>query len=270
MKPNIVIGPWIGEFAYEFMCHVGHVRRILKENTFEKVVIASRTGHRYLYLDCGKFEYLTYGDDITQTDMFYAQDVKPMPASSKLAHYLMNSEFEWYHPKPLTPEQFDAQEFIPYGIQSRRIPQYDVIIHARNTDKCGSNYRNWARKNWLDLIQYLLLHEYKIACIGTKHAAMGFEGVDDYRGERLNKICDLLRNARSIVGPSSGPMHLASLCLCPQVVWTDNKIQGAINNTNRFRYETLWNPFDIETRVLDEDNWHPPVEKVIKAVEELL
>jgi hypothetical protein len=70
----------------------------------------------------------------------------------------------------------------------------------------------------------------------------------------------LLANADIVIGPSSGPMHLASLCGAPHVTWTDKA------STKR-RYLGGWNPHKTPCIVLDQSKreFISPVE-ILKAV----
>jgi hypothetical protein len=66
---------------------------------------------------------------------------------------------------------------------------------------------------------------------------------------------DVLRNTKCIFGPSSGPIHLSSLCGCPHVVWGDQS--KSLN-----RHYTNWNPLGTKVLFLDRFLYHPPPEYV--------
>lgn len=267
MINGVIAGPWTGEFGWELFCWQGVIRRLVKDSNFDDVVIISRPGHEVLYEDFSN-KFIEHGGGIKETDMLFAKDAEEIDPESEINEYLCDPDYKWINPRPFSYQLLKGQQFVQYG-NDRSDIEYDIVIHARDTNKINTSYRNWSRGNWLRVIEYLLKHEYRIACIGSKHAAMGFEGVADYRGLPLKVVCDVLRNSGTIVGPSSGPMHLATLCKTPQVVWTDDKYQNSINGTNRKRYEMLWNPFDVKTVVLDHCNWQPEPVEVIRAIEQL-
>jgi len=77
---------------------------------------------------------------------------------------------------------------------------------------------------------------------------------------------DNMAATRLVVGPSSGPMHLASLCGTPHLVWTDQIRYSAIQVNNRKRYETLWNPFCTPCWVLDTQGWAPLPSFVLEEI----
>jgi ADP-heptose:LPS heptosyltransferase len=86
--------------------------------------------------------------------------------------------------------------------------------------------------------------------------AAWLKGTEDLRSIELKKICDIMRNSECVFGPSSGPMHLASLCGAPHIVWSTSK--------NKTRYEENWNPLSTPVLFLDKHGWHPTAEYVVE------
>ena len=155
----------------------------------------------------------------------------------------------------VTPKQ------ISYGEEKEEL-KYDFVIHARNSIKTLrrkdyriDNLRNWEEEKWQQLVDKF--KGYKIACIGSELNSFHLNGTEDLRGTKLSTVADLLKSSKLIVGPSSGPMHFASLCLCPQAVWD--------NVNSRGRYVTSWNPFKTKVyyynneEIKDDPYWHPGV-----------
>jgi ADP-heptose:LPS heptosyltransferase len=113
-------------------------------------------------------------------------------------------------------------------------------------------------------------HGVKMASIGTQ--AYYPKITADLRNIPLNETADLLAGAKLAIGPSSGPMHLASLCGTRHIVWTDDKFWSAAKMNNRTRYESMWNPLKTPCTVVDQYGWDPPVavitSLVLKGLEE--
>ena len=111
---------------------------------------------------------------------------------------------------------------------------------------------NWSVENWSKLRD--LLGNKKIACIGTKQESGIIDGTDDLRDIDIQELLNVMRNSTCAFGPSSGPMHLASLCGLPHVVWSIPQ--------NKVRYEENWNP--LKTKILfdSEHDWHPTPEYI--------
>jgi hypothetical protein len=256
---RLFAGPWVGEFGWELMMWIGHLRACAKN--YKEVIIASRSGHQYLYEDF-MTQFIPYDisgntdcelcDNKTYNDFFTKQ-------LAQEDNYFKVKRFPTWE-KPMGEMFFNSQKFIKYGIKNDRDDNYDIVIHVRNTLKRGSGYRNWHLDNWMELIPKL--EGFRIASCGTKNAAAHIVGTVDKRGIVLSELCNMMANAKLVIGPSSGPMHLASLCGTPHVV-TSHKC-------NIERYEKYWNPFHTKAIVVDDNNWNPSVDRVFSAIKELI
>jgi hypothetical protein len=130
--------------------------------------------------------------------------------------------------------------FIRFGNQLES--GYDIVLHVRNRLD-GVHHNNlYSIPNWNKLINRLRDAGYtKLVAIGTKRQALPLDGVDDLRDAPLQHVMDVIRSARMAIGPSSGPLHLASLCGTPHIVWGEPP---------KDRFETIWNPFKTPVTVL--------------------
>lgn len=149
-----------------------------------------------------------------------------------------------------------------------------IAIHPRNKN----DGREWEKEKWIEYIDCLVKSKpgIKIFYIGkapgsyylfNKNTMYGV-----YAGDSLYMVSRTLSQTRLIIGASSGPLHFASLCGCPQLVWTDKGLWnlGGIKGTNRQRYEKYWNPFHTSVTVIDEYGWNPPVDIIVNKTLELL
>jgi len=162
------------------------------------------------------------------------------------------------------------QEFIRYGVESS--DRKGITLHPRKKN----DGREWSKFKWERYISELKeVTKMVIVPIGATGSAYKLQAAncrDAYIGIRLQTTINVLNNTKLIVGPSSGPMHLASLCGCPQLVWSDNKKWnlGGRKGTNRERYEHFWNPFNCKVNVVDSFGWNPPVDVILSKTKELL
>jgi hypothetical protein len=150
-----------------------------------------------------------------------------------------------------------------------------IFVHARNLGKvwydrkCVGGTRNWPSDKWNALVNSISnpINKIFVSSVGSIDGAINIDNTIDMRGIWVNHLCEFLRQAKVVVGPSSGPMHLAMLCGCPTVVWTHKiKEKSLDGHTNRWRYEQFMNPFQTPVTVIDRFGWNPPVEEVAKAV----
>ena len=109
-------------------------------------------------------------------------------------------------------------------------------------------------------MQHLLSKNLKVCSIGKHGTTSHIDGTDDQRDIPLKDLANLLANSSFIIGPSTGTMHFATLCGCPQFVWTDPE-----NNDN---YINNWNPLKTRVVICNVGNWKPTIDTVIKLLQE--
>jgi hypothetical protein len=252
---RLIVGPWVGEFGWELMSWQGWARRVSQD--FDEVVVCSRPGHELLSADFAD-RYITHNID-------GVKDCYRIRGFDKGAYAELDSELNKLGGTRLRPGKLfplNEQAFIKYGVEGH-VARYDVLIHARK--EIGKRrHHSYPRHRWEPLVAALISRGITVAAIGTE-AFLPF-GALDLRGLTLKYVADTMAACKLVIGPSSGPMHLASLCCTPHVVWTDQGQYSAIGGTNRLRYERLWNPFNTPVRVIDRFGWHPPEEDILSVV----
>jgi hypothetical protein len=259
---KILIGPWVGEFGWELFCWQAFIRAIVKDNNIKEVVCVTREGRDILYEDFATVvNYNPKGD----ANMFMIEESPSVIEDQQsLVDKYVEQGFKVMLPQPLhyrgQPLQTSMGAFYPsfisYG-EKKDACSFDILFHCRSRSfRAGDN---WDKESWDALLE--LCATYKVACIGSKEESFSLEGATDLRGVPLRELVDYLASSRLIVGPSSGPMHLATLCKCPQLVWSGNP-------ANKIRYEKEWNPFDVKVVYLGEDRggWNPDPIEVHKEI----
>lgn len=243
---KIFAGPWVGEFGHELFAWQGILRTIAHNEKYKKFIVCGRKGHDYLYRDFAT-GYVDYDPPSKETSMWTCEKW----------FWDYNGKYDVIV-KPDNYFGYD-QDFIRYG--ERGDHQYDIVIHARSTDKCETSYRNWNRNCWNAFRRNF--PNAKIVSIGTKADALGIDGTDDERDIPLSRLADLLKNSSVLVGPSSGPIHFGSLCGIPHVTWSPEETMSI--TSNKERYEQGWNPLKTPVTFL-EGSWNPDVKDVVGAV----
>jgi len=158
------------------------------------------------------------------------------------------------------------REHREYGRPPR--PLFDAICFFR-PPKLRRGDTNPLRKSFPEeeaarLVELLVAKEWRVGCAGGPDNRT-YPGALDLRGIPLEWLCHSLRGAGVAIGPSSGPMHLASICGCPHVVWCDHA-------NMRKRYEVAWNPFRTPVKYLvptRDGNLNPEVEDIVAAAERI-
>jgi len=255
---TLFAGPWCGEFGWELFCWQGYLRKLSKN--FGKVIVASRTGHEFLYEDFAD-EFYPYDTPASEANMWYGE-----LDGHRRHEFLKQFEFNKYV-EPFNigygmsngeaiifGDKFYNQEYIKYSANTID-EHYDLIVHPRN--KIIGAERNWDKDNWQKLVDGLLKEGYSVAEIGTEEA-FELDGVKDYRNISIRDTVSLINRTKLVAGQSSGPLHLASLAGTPHLVWSD------IGNEPRYKKD--WNPHGTEVIFCSKRGWNPTVNDIKNVI----
>lgn len=241
-------GPFIGEFGWELFCWQGRLRW-LKNNVFDEIYVIAGNANAYLYQDFAIVNDIPNYNRVCD----YQENVS----------FIGNSKIVNYHPefdrKTLHGFNFLEQDFVSYGQVNLESPRLYCVIHARK--RLHRSESNWSQGNYQKVVDILTSNGLDVVSIGLMDYTHDLSNVIDKRNINTEETCNILGNAEFIFGVSSGPMHLASLCLCPQIVITDP--------INHKRYLEDWNPFNTNV-MFTGDSWNPSVEECEKKIMELL
>jgi len=247
MGKTLLAGPWVGEFGWELFCWQGFIRDLSRD--YEKTIVIGRPTNAFLYEDFA--EFVPFDPESFETDAWRCNNAK---SANELVNSIPHDQyfsgqfdigFRYASNHGLiTMGQSDEQEFHQYSSDITD-EGYDVILHGRN--KSTGSERNWSLEQWEKLVS-IIPDDLSIACIGNDEA-FHIEGTEDKRNIDLETLCAIMKNSKVIAGPSSGPMHFASLCGLKHIVWSED--------FNRERYQKLWNPFKTKVIYYSADGWNP-------------
>jgi ADP-heptose:LPS heptosyltransferase len=255
-------GPWRGEFGWELLNWQAFLRWLAPQ--YQKVIVCCRESQFGLYRD---FAHELIPHTLGGTAECNRALEAPDPAEFARIQSLIPPGADWLDPARIGWQPASRKVFYPYG-NFRGELATDIVFHPRGRG-FGTD-RNWSAENWSALVAKLQGAGYRLTCIGLRSATLEVPGdFVDQRDIPLEHTMDLLASARLIIGPSSGPMHLASLCKCPHLVWTDAE-RYARGRTNRTKYEHWWNPFGTKAIVLDDQGFQPSVDHVFEAIQNFL
>ncbi len=264
----LLAGPWVGEFGWELFGWQGYLRHLSK--SYKEVHVISRPGHGRLYEDFAA-SFHEFDPQSWETAMQNCYNIKASPAElvNSIPHtdyfsglFNINVQYDG-HRAVDNSGMFGMQVFHKYQKVGEAKP-FDLLFHPRN--KPSDSLRNWSKDNWQKLVD-LLKDRYTIATIGNEQA-FALEGTTDLRAIPLAELIDHMCCAKLVVGPSSGPMHLASLCGTKHLVWS--------SEVNRLRYKSWWNPFSTEVEFVSNGDfdlragWNPDPQAISDTIHENL
>ncbi len=251
-KLALVADVCVSELGWELMAHQGRVRYHAQNTDY--VVVCSSDYLQPLYADiCDKF----IGHRIKGNRSCHMMKDVTTSNAKQMAHNDVDDTCEelraaGYKVKRIKARGWERypheQLLVPLGNADRareRGHDYRVILHARNRPTgdgfTGSNY---PPASWAPIAGWAISRGLKTCCIGTSEQAFAIPRVDDMRDMDFGELMDMVAAARIVIGPSSGPIHLASLCRTPHVTWSHMRKALSMGCTNKERYETVWNPFE--------------------------
>lgn len=243
---TLIAFPWVGEFGWELMSWQGYVRK--KAAEYDNVIVYSFESREPLYDD---FADVFIGHDLRGDRDCWRLRKCTDPEDERELYAAADRLAKKYEADRITPSglvPLSSQKFIKYGRVSS-LPassRYDVLLHLRQRQRTPEH--NVSTRMAAELLSRLV--PLRVACIGSKREAVALDGADDLRGLPLEEELNVIAGAGVVAGPSSGPMHLASLCGTPHVVWTDMRVWQSIKATNVERYQKLWNPLGTPVRVI--------------------
>jgi hypothetical protein len=272
MKRALIAGPCISEFGWEVMEWQGYVRK--QAEGCDRVIVCSRPHMQPLYADIPglvfiphaiRAEVTTHKADIMHTPdvMQECTELLDTMAADLEARGCAVSRLEVPRSGLRFGSQFEIDGSQVYRRFGRKPPK--IILHIRNKQYTTGSEPNYPAKLWRQIIGRLVArYGGPVAAVGTGTDALCLPPCDDYRDIPLDRLCDLMAGADIAIGPSSGPMHLASLCGCPHVVWTEREATAD-------RYLRGWNPFGTPACALIQERGKWIESKaVIDAVAEII
>lgn len=253
-------GPWVGEFGWELMNWQAYLRALRPR--YDKIMVSARVSSQALYADfCDEF---IPHEIVGRSNSHVAFELQNPDELSRI-YSLVPPDAHHLIPQRYIPES--VQRFIQFGQPSPEKYPVDVLIHARG--RAHETGRNWPQEKWDQLAQALRADGIRVGSVGISSSTMMIPHVTDFRDIPLKDTFDVMASARLMLGPSSGPLHLASLCGLPHLVWTDQRTYG-MGKTSREKYGDWWNPLRTPVRVIDEFEFNPPVELILKAAKMML
>lgn len=277
MKKALVAGPCVSELGWELMAWQGHVRylALTEGDEYDVILVSSSPSRKTLYDDFAN-EFRGHQVEGVRDCHSMKKIYNPMQMLmaendlDDIADELRSNDYMVRRVRPSGWNLYKGEQtFVPYGVAKwaeDRKRKYDVVIHARNrSDKTEFTGTNYPLEKWNLIVGELLKRNRRACCIGTKEQSYAASCAKDLRDIPLAEVMDVIAAAGVVVGPSSGPMHLAALCKTPHVVWSHTRKAPSMGCNNQVRYEKVWNPF--KTPVTFIPSITPSPQEIVDAVE---
>lgn len=261
---RLFVGPWVGEFGVEILRWQGLARAVAQSERWVEVVVACQPERRWLYSDFAS----RFCDFIPMHRDFVARSSGGPESAAPFENEVCTSEGDvWLNPRMPTDEWQLWRGFAVTSSVHRNLSlntpcpdsPFDLLFHARATNKAGQSFKNWPHLKFEQLVA-ALPQNLRIASVGSVDSAHHITGTHDMRGLSLEELGGLCGTTRLFVGPSSGPIHFAVHCGTPTLTW--------IGKDQLECYFPQFNPFDTPLCALP--TWQPSVELVLDRIHQML
>jgi len=258
---RLYAGPWVGEFGWEICSWNPAIRHIAED--YDHITVEIQPGMEYLYEFA---DTIITNPHLPNFDMYSGKvskpEFKPPNGTESIIPRLFwrshaRAEFRAishvngnYQPPP--------KKWREYGTEKPR-KVADIMCAWRGKKEYKNRSfpeKQYPDKHCIALTKLFLKAGYSVACYGGKDN-LYVDGTLDFRGVSLVELCGALSRADLVVGPSSGTIHMASLCGAPHITWF-----GKYSNSMD-RYLSYWNPFETPVTFIG-GNYPPTPEKVFQ------
>ncbi len=246
---RLYAGPWVGEWGWEMCSWNPSLRHLSKE--YDHVTVEIQPGMEYLYEFADE---IVINPRLPNFDMYSGTPSEDAFVPLAKTESLSPKKFWREHAK----EEFKAikdanrgtllhpKKWRKYG---REKPKKIADIMCAWRGKKHYKNRSFPEKQYPDnycvaLTKLFLEEGYSVACYGGEDN-LYVDGTLDFRGASLIDLCGALSQTDLVIGPSSGTIHLASLCGAPHVTWYGRPV------VSMDRYLSYWNPFETLVTFLD-------------------
>ena len=260
---TLLAGPYSGELGLELMEWSGYVRRLSMK--YNRTIVVSYQGNHCLYDPC---EYYAHELRLQDSGYWYGS-LEEVGIKNTLEYYrnkLGLTSFDWFHPKHLnkyTKRIVGPQIFWePFKLR-RTGCSYDVAFHFRSMMRADLDIKNYPASLASELVDRCKVAGLRVCCIGHPEYSICPDKCDDLRSRDLSETRMALEISKTIAGGSSAPMHLASLCGLPIVVWwkTMPSDPDLID-----KYRSLWNPHKAPVFIVSDSTFQPAADQVFSQI----
>ena len=242
---KLVCGPYVGEFGWEIFSWSGYCRTLSQH--FDETVVVTRPGRDFLYSDFAEVTHFSPPPGISDCEKHSAvsQELAAsviVPLSEK-----NNGAIFWLPPfqnvrgayqhwsEPLFIDVLKGFLKPSYAVRDRDLhpTKLKILLHARHRPDVRPE-DDMVIGDFLPFV-HAIKDSYELCSIGSTDSVL-INGTRDLRNISLDKLAEHMDESLATIGPSSGPIHFASLVDCPIITWHHD------SNKNWARYATNWNP----------------------------
>jgi len=270
-QKTLIAGPWLSELGWELMLWQAAVRHQRLSHKYDNVYVITFKNRECLYENCKVF---AHDENLTNASFGPAKVPKDkirLLTQACVDHFGIKERFDLFSPNTYCSLPFRVARKFRGDLTHRRFylpgevgKRYDIAFHFRDFEKKGDPVAKFFPTERGDtLVRLCRERGLEVCCIGAPGYSYVAKGAENRQSHDLARTISTICASNLVVGGSSSPMHLASLCEIPIVVWTGPPF-------NADRYFTAWNPFHSKVFVVTENTFNPTAKDVFEVVNQSL
>ena len=242
---TLIAGPYLNEFGWELAVWQAAVRFQRISKHYRQVYVITFKNRECLYENCRVFVH-----DEKLIDAGFGISKVPLEKIACLVracveHFSIRSSYDLFTPNTYCSLRCKLLRRVRNTFYHRLLyyppmddERFDIAFHFRAFERKGDICIKSFPSGKADLlVNRCLARGLRVCCIGAPGYSYVPKGAVNRQSEDLKQSISSICSSRLVVGGSSAPMHLASLCGIPIVVWT-----GREYGAGRY-FSKLWNPF---------------------------
>lgn len=262
-KETLIAGPYTGEFGWELMEWQGYVRKLRKN--YKRTIVISYINSRYLYENC---EFFAHGLSLKESGYAYGifSNEKNKKIIQDCVKYYRLDGYDLFAPymlNRLTRFFIGGQSFVKFYEPPIGNKTFDLAFHFRDFERADGSVKNYPKEDVDCIVKECAGMGLNVCFIGYPKLAYCPMGYEDMRSENLADAVSAICSSKIVVGGSSAPMHLASLCNKPIVAWIGPPVTAD-------RYFTNWNPFKSKVYLVTDQTFRPEKDLVIAMIKKAI
>lgn len=266
------VSPFWGEFGWEIAMWIPWLRHRRAQCQGDHFVVVCNPGMEHLYEDFATEVVPAPSPEALRSDCESAwvsgvrqqrkdymrvtlHAIRALNMDPKKLIIPDDMEYEW--PAQACPRLI-GKSIKAYGEFTRLVDREGIGFHAR------ACVHKQPERNWLEglneVVEGLREAGHPVYAIGSPGQSICPLGAVDMRGKRMEAVTELLSGLRCVIGPSSGPLHLANMCRTRVFWWSGNKKDVG-------RYAGHWNYFSVKNQQLSKKwNYEPTAEEILQCL----
>jgi len=269
---TLIAGPWLNELGWELMVWQAAVRYQRISKKYDNVYVITFKNRECLYENCKVFSHdeqlINAGFGISKVS---EKKIKFITQAC-VDHFAIKEIFDLFSTNTYCSLPYRISHKFRKGLIHRKFylpsednKRFDISFHFRAFERKGdTGIKSFSTEKADILVKLCKSQGLEVCCIGAPGYSYVANGAENRQSNDLAQTIATICASDLVVGGSSAPMHLSSLCGTPIVVWI-----GDPPGASRF-FSSIGNPFNSTVYLVTGETFNPSVEQILETINQAL